>query len=392
VSKRERIGVLGGTFDPLHNTHCAVARAALDMHLVDRVLFVVAGRPPHKNEGPYATADERYAMVEAALAEESRMEPCSLEIAREGPSYTRDTLAELHRLNPDADLALIVGFDTLLDIPNWKDPDGVLGQAHLLVVQRPGAAGRVPARLEGAYSVLPFEADSLSSTEVRQRVAAGESVTGLVPTAVRNYIKRHGLYQVSIPVRALPRAAEFIECLVQRLRKSTRRHCLSTADYMYAIAEQVGVDRGRAAMTGLLHDLAKDMTNEEFIQAAEAFGIPVNDVQRQVPVLLHGQVAAEECRHRLGIDDEAVYEAIYWHTTGRPGLGPLGLALYVADFSEPLRTFPEAAVARDVMDSQGFRSALRYVVRQKVDRLLTRKKIVDPISKTFEEWVLRDSG
>ncbi len=387
MSRLQRIGVLGGTFDPPHNAHCDIARAALDEWRLDRVLFVVAARPPHKSEGPYATPEERLAMVQAALAGEPRMEVCEIELERDGPSYTRDTLRELERLYPGADLFLIVGFDSLLDLPHWKDPQGILARARLLVVPRPGLPDAVPSNLDQGCDMLPFEKTTLSSTEVRKRIAAGEPFSNLVPHAVAKLIRRKGIYEVSMAVRQSPRAEEFIALLSERLSNETRRHSLSTAELMTSFAAQAGITHEQAVTTGLLHDLGKGMDEAELLEAAERYGIVPSELQRHVPKLLHGPVAAEECRRRLGIDDDAVYEAIYWHSTGRPGLGNVGLALYVSDFAEPARTFHEAAVARAILCEQGFAKAVRYATEQKLRRLGAKSSFVDPITEAFYAWL-----
>lgn len=191
----ERIGVFGGTFDPIHRAHVAMAKAARNAAGLDRVLFVVAARPPHKKEeGPCAPPEERYAMVEAALREEAGLEAARIELDRPGASYTADTLQALHDAHPKAQLNLIVGLDSLVDLPRWHKPETILELAHLLVLPRPGAY-TIPESLEGHYRMIPFEETGISSTEVRQALTSGARVTGLIPHAVVNYIRNRGLYE-----------------------------------------------------------------------------------------------------------------------------------------------------------------------------------------------------
>jgi nicotinate-nucleotide adenylyltransferase len=193
VSKPERIGVYGGTFDPVHNAHLSIARAALEHARLDRVLFVVSARPPHKRRGPYATAEERYAMVEAALAGEARMEASRLEMDRNGISYTDATLTELKRLHPNSELYLIIGLDSLIDLPRWKNMPAILELSKLLVVPRPERRP-VPPELDGHYELLPFAQTRLSSTEIRRHVAAGISIDDVAPRAVVDLIREKGIY------------------------------------------------------------------------------------------------------------------------------------------------------------------------------------------------------
>lgn len=211
MNKKQRIGVFGGSFDPIHNAHLAIARAALTEANLDRVLFVVAARPPHKKVAeafspahglpvPHATPEERYAMVAAALADQPRMIPSRLELEREGPSYTVDTLRCLQAQFPRAEWFLILGMDSLADLPNWKDPQGILDRAHLLVAPRPGTWD-IPRELEGRYDVLAFHETGISSTEVRRRIAAGDRLDACLPPAVERLIREKGIYAAS-PERA----------------------------------------------------------------------------------------------------------------------------------------------------------------------------------------------
>ncbi|MCP4642992.1 MAG: HD domain-containing protein, partial [bacterium] len=139
-----------------------------------------------------------------------------------------------------------------------------------------------------------------------------------------------------------PRAHEFIALIQDRIKPKTARHSISVAETMLSVADEAGIRPDQAVAAGLLHDLGKGMRGPELLEAAEELALPISDLQRDKPKLLHGPVAAALCRRDHGIDDDAVCEAIEWHTTGRPGLGPVGLALYYADYAEPLRTHPQA--------------------------------------------------
>jgi nicotinate-nucleotide adenylyltransferase len=198
-----RLGVFGGTFDPIHNAHIAMARAAQSFAALDEVLFMVSARPPHKREEQKTPAEARLAMVEAALAAEPGMRACRLELDRPGPSYTADTLEALHENHPDAALFLVVGMDSLADLPGWRRPDDILRLAHLLVIPRPGEWAAPPA-VAGHYDVVPFAETPVSSTEVRERIAeAGDAdeaaLAELVPPAVLRIIRREGLYEPHSP-------------------------------------------------------------------------------------------------------------------------------------------------------------------------------------------------
>lgn len=189
-----------------------------------------------------------------------------------------------------------------------------------------------------------------------------------------------------MPSLPTARADEFTAVLERRLSPRTYDHCLSVAQYMVSIAEQAGITEEQAATTGLLHDLCKAMSGDALRAAAEQWEIEVSGLQSQKPKLLHGPVAAEELRRELGVADPSVYEAIYWHTTGRPGWDPVGLALYVADFAEPLRTMPESAQARTLLRREGFGATLRFVVRTK-RAYIDGEFSLDPMTDAFGRWV-----
>lgn len=198
ASSQKRIGVFGGTFDPIHNAHIDIARAAIDFANLDVVFFVVAARPPHKSGDTYASPEQRLAMVEAALADQSGLQPSSLEIERDGPSYTAETLRQLEDVNHGADFFLILGHDSLIELSGWKDPETILFFARLLAVSRPGERKAVPEGLKGKYDIIPFNETPVSSTEIRQRIADGLSVDRLVPASVLGIIDREGLYNVKV--------------------------------------------------------------------------------------------------------------------------------------------------------------------------------------------------
>jgi len=185
-----------------------------------------------------------------------------------------------------------------------------------------------------------------------------------------------------------PRAAEFIALLQQNLPESTLRHTISVAAWMDAFAGDAGLDRHEAVYAGLLHDLCKKWRGDDLLKAAQEFEIQLTEAQQKRPKLLHGPVAAEVAKQRLGLDSEAVYDAIYWHTTGRSGLGRLGQALYFADFSEPFRTMPEAKIARDLLQQKDFDTALRYVAEKKLE-YVQRKANCDPATTEYLKWLIQ---
>lgn len=194
MTEPQRIGVYGGTFNPPHRAHLEIARQALSHLALDEVIFVVAAVPPHKQGEVYVGPEDRLAMVEALVAEEPRMCVSRMELEREGPSYTVDTLAAFHGLHPDSKLYFIVGGDSLLDLPRWRDPEGILALADIVVARRPGIPDTIPPLLQGHCHVLPCHAPDISSTNIRHQLVQGGDTGDALPRAVQRVICERGLY------------------------------------------------------------------------------------------------------------------------------------------------------------------------------------------------------
>ena len=202
MTARPAIGLMGGTFDPIHVGHLAVAEEAREALSLDRILFVPAGRPPHKPPGSVTAVGHRVAMVELAIADNRAFELSRIEIEREGPSFTVDTVEALARANPAAILHLILSAETFAELPTWHEPERLFGAARMAVVPREGYPAPDPGWLADAFPGREDRVDflegprlGLSSTALRARVAAGRSIRYLVPAAVAAYIAQHELYR-----------------------------------------------------------------------------------------------------------------------------------------------------------------------------------------------------
>ncbi len=191
-----RLGVFGGSFDPIHLGHVLAADDVRRQLRLDRVLFIPACRPPHKR-GPLAPCRHRLEMARRAIAGEPGFELCPVEESRPGPSYTVDTLGALQSLYPGAALYLIVGSDQYRDVASWHRPDLLTRLARVVVMSRPGVErpilfpGHDPKRVL-FRSIIPV---GISAAAVRARLAKGRSVRYMLPVRVSEYVKRHRLYQ-----------------------------------------------------------------------------------------------------------------------------------------------------------------------------------------------------
>jgi nicotinate-nucleotide adenylyltransferase len=194
-----RVGLLGGTFDPVHLGHLVLAEQAREAGRLDQVRFVVAARPPHKSDQALTPFAHRVEMLRLALAGEAAFQVDEREEARAGPGYTVDTLEELRREMPEAKLVLVVGADCLADLPEWKEPERIAELADILVMGR-GPAGKtargLPSGLRFTW-IQDAPEIGIASSDLRQRTREGRSLRYLVPRAVECYIEQHRLYVTS---------------------------------------------------------------------------------------------------------------------------------------------------------------------------------------------------
>ena len=197
-----KLGVLGGTFDPIHLGHLAAAEAARAALSLDRVLFVPAGDPWLKAGATISPGEHRLAMVRAAIAGVPAYEASAVEMDRPGPTYTEVTLAQLQETyGPDTELHFIVGADTVRDLARWHAPAEMLARCTLVVMGRPAQGELDLSTLDriapgAAARAVAVDLDmEVSATEIRRRAASGESLAGLVPDAVERYIREHKLYE-----------------------------------------------------------------------------------------------------------------------------------------------------------------------------------------------------
>jgi nicotinate-nucleotide adenylyltransferase len=188
-----KVGIFGGTFDPPHHGHLIVAEFVRHLLGLKRVLFVPSWISPHKMEKEAVGANHRLAMVELAIKGSPGLEVLDAEVARGGVSYTVDTLAQVKKAEPDADLFLLIGEDNWGEFSTWREPERILTMAKVVVMTRPGASQMETSGREAVHIAVP--AIDISSTQIREMVRGGRSIRYLVPEAVEEYIRAHRLYE-----------------------------------------------------------------------------------------------------------------------------------------------------------------------------------------------------
>lgn len=346
-----RTGLVGGTFDPIHNGHTALIKAALDSDRLDRVIVMPAGRPPHKEQQRVLPASYRLAMAEKAFAGLDGIVVSDLEISQKRRSYTIDTVKRLRPYLPDSsELVLVYGSDILLDLEHWYHPEEILQECPLLLARRGGydaaEADRLADHLRQRYQAkIDFfdcpEID-LSSSQIRQAISSGEPWQAHVPSSVAHLIRKHGLYRfesewMNVPAEVWQAMLDIEQQLIPLLSRGRLLHSLNVALYALHLAQRHGLDVRQALVAGLLHDSAKCLQPRRQAELAAKAGDPM----LLTADLMHAPAGSVLAQEQFGIQDSQILKAILCHTTGCPQMSALDQIIYLADKIEPSRPFDD---------------------------------------------------
>lgn len=373
----QRIGIYGGTYNPPHIGHMRAAAHGVRILELDRLLLVPSSISPHKElPEDSATARERLEMVSMSARGIEKAEVSDIELRREGASYTVDTVEQIHRENPDAELILMMGTDMFTSFLNWVEPERILKCASLAVFYRgekkeKQAVEEQKAKLEAmGAKVLLVEnpVTAISSTNLRRMLVFGCADSFLCP-GVGDYIREHGLYHTDENWKNLP--MERLEQVVMELLNPNRvAHVLGCRDTAVELAKHWGADETDAARAGILHDITKAIDGPLQLTLCDAYGILLSKFSQENPKTLHALTGSLVADQVFGERPEVV-EAIRYHTTGRPNMGLLEKILYIADYIEPCRNFPgveelRAAAYRNIDEAMlmGMEMTMAHVARQ----------------------------
>lgn len=378
----ERIALFGGTFDPIHNGHVQLARefaARLSLH---RVLFMPTFVPPHKVKPDLAPAVDRLAMCRLACEPYAELEVSDLEINRRGASFTVFTLEALKRQHPDAELFLLTGADMFLTLSTWYRFADIADMATLCAAPRDEVTADLlvgyAKKLEqqGARCVVEaIPIVEISSTEIREKAAAGKALEGLVPPAVEDYIVQKQVYTANKTYRNTE--DQYVDILRGRLTPKRFHHSLEVAKQARHLAEKYGTDPEKAYAAGLLHDILKDTDNDSQLKILKEFGILLDAVEKQAPKLWHARSGAVFLEHILGITDTEILEPVRYHTTGRAGMTMPDIVLYLADFTSADRDYPDVEIMRDLTEKD-WRAAMQYALAYTIRDLQEQQRPVHP--------------
>lgn len=379
----ERLGILGGTFNPIHNGHINMARCFLERLGLDRVLLIPVWSPPHKSARAVLPAADRIEMCRLASSIDERISVSDIEIRRGGISYTVDTLRELKNIYPKTRFYLITGADMFLTLDKWRNFSEIARMADLCACSRhEGELAKLreyAKKLESVYGtkchVEDFPAVDVSSTKVRQLLQYGGDASTLLATSVYDYIKKHNLYESEKIGRGEILMAESHNDKIERFRAILKcrltdkrfYHSCMVSKEAVKLAEKYGCDVEKAEFAGLVHDIEKDTPTDVQLQTIEKYSIILDDVEKAAPKLLHAISGAAVLKNEHNVTDTDVLNAVRYHTTARAGMSLLEKIIYLADYISADRDYDGVEELRKTVYSSlenGMDEALRFSINE----------------------------
>lgn len=337
------IGIFGGTFNPIHNTHISIALAAKEQYKLDRLYFMPCDIPPHKQGQDVLDAQTRIEIIKEAIKGFEELSVDDFEIKSSGVSYSYLTINEYKRRYPNDKLFFIMGSDQLMTFDSWMKPEVICENANILTVVRSTeeetAVIEKIKQLKKLYGknfyMIKTEVSSISSSEIRKLVLSDLDIGGFVPQAVKQYILDHEIYKSND--YTLSDVKKLLDKMKDSLKPSRYMHTVGVTHCIGNLAMAYNYPMYKAMIAGVLHDCAKCISDKERIEICEKNNIAISPVEYENPSLLHGKVGAFWCKSKYGIDSAEIAHAITYHTTGCPEMNLLDKLLYIADYIEPGR-------------------------------------------------------
>ncbi|AFG37935.1 nicotinate-nucleotide adenylyltransferase [Spirochaeta africana] len=383
---RESTAVFGGSFDPLHNGHLAIAREAVSRGYCRRVIWIPAARNPHKHSGPQAADELRLQMLRRAVEDLPWSSVSDIEIRRGGRSYTLETIKQLVSEHDLAEPWFLLGEDAMAGLPDWHGYSELVKRCSFLVCTRSGDSDAESERLlleqrlqADGVRLRRIEIDPIdvSSTEIRMRARRGQDIYQLVPAVVADCIVHEALY-TGIP-EVYPDICARAE---QEMSQQRFAHSLRVETTAMHLAERHRVPIWPVRLAAIAHDLVREWSPQRLLSYARQFGLAVSDQQLATPVLLHGLCAADLLHREYGILHESVLRAVAHHTLGQRGMDDIGKVLFVADYAEPGRRLPDPRLRQALQNADLSESCAMVLEDQR-----SRFGELSPDTRLFYEWL-----
>lgn len=386
-----KIGIMGGTFDPIHNAHIIIARYAKEEYELDKVMFMTGGNPPHKS----GVTDKLVRNKMTELGVDGEFEINTYEVDKEDYSYSLHTLEHFNKTNPDDEIFFIIGEDSLRDILKWYKPQEILKLCTLLVFPRTSYESlkelikETKLKLDG--NILPINAPIIgfSSTMIRERIRKGKSIKNMVPDNVADYIHQNRLYKPAAWVKQPPHEPDKnLVNLRESLSPKRMKHSLEVYDQAITMALKFCADVQKAGTAGLYHDCAKGMSIEEQLAKCEEYGIQLSEDDLKCPPVIHAPLGAEIAKREYGINDEEILNAIRRHTVAGKEMTLLDKIIYVADMIEPGRDFEGVETLRMVA-GYDLDKAYRLCLKQSLEFNEKKGKPIHPDTVIAYEQIMK---
>ena len=390
-----RIGILGGTFDPIHNGHLNIARAAKEEYNLSKVILIPTGVSYMKTD--VTDAYFRFEMVKLAACEYPNFEVSDVEIQREGNTYTCDTIAYFKDKFPDAELFFIIGTDSLFSLGKWRNVGYILANCTILCATRPGEgnaddikqsekdkAKELSEQYNGKIDFIHSVPMDISSTDIRnyRKNHPDSDLSALqLPDSVAKYIVCHDLYD--------DKTEEIHKQLKNALKPKRWCHTMGVVETAVALAQKWGCNVEYARLAALLHDCAKYLELEQKCFLCAKYEVSVSETELANPELLHAKAGALLAFEQYGIHNKDVLSAIFYHTTGKPNMSLLEQIVFVADYIEPGRTHSDKLPKYREMALEDLNLVTAHILKDTVKYLKKQEEhcvVIDPLTQESYEF------
>lgn len=390
-----KIGILGGTFDPIHNGHLMIAEAALKEYALSKVIFIPTGISYMKKN--VTDSYFRYEMTSLAIQNHPEFAISDVEIERKGNTYTCDTIEYFKKKHPDAELFFIIGTDSLFSLEKWRNIEYVFRNCTILCATRTdddteehaeqkeqNKAKELCDKFDANINFIHCPTMDISSTEIRifRKEHPGSSLNSLdLPECVADYILRHDLYSAETD--------KIHNQLKEDIKPKRFRHTMGVVDIAVRLALQWGCTPEKARLAALLHDCAKYIDIEHKIALCAKFDVSVSDIEINNPELLHAKAGALLAYENYKIIDTDILSAIYYHTTGKPEMSLLEQIIYVADYIEPGRKHSDKLPEYRELAMLNLNKVTALILKDNMEYLqikhIDNQTLIDPMTlETYE--------
>ena len=381
--KTMNIGILGGTFDPIHKGHIGIAEQAYQQFSLDEIWFLPNGNPPHKSQDSIgATAQQRLEMTEGISSSKEYYKTIDYEVRRTEISYSYETLAFLRATYPNNTFYFIVGADSLFALEKWKNTELFLNECILIATYREGIYNKddiqqkidtLTRKYKANIRLLEMPLIPISSHKVREYVRVGmcEDVKQYLFADTLAYIEKYDLYKGN----AMQKLEDIKLDLEQALPQKRYDHSIGVMYTAAALAMHYNVNIDDAMLAGLLHDGAKQLSLEEMLDLSKKQDVMISVFEEKNLELLHSKIGAILAETKYNVKNSYILEAIRCHTTGKPNMSTLDKIIFLADFIEPGRkNFPGLDTIRtstfknlDQGMALALKHSLNYLKKQQIE-------------------------